>query len=274
MIRMSSIPADPDRRLERVGRREPAAASPAEATSKPQSAPQPAAKDDPSAAKLLCALVLGLGFGFLLQKGGVAKFDILIGVLLLENFVVVKVMLSAIILGMVGVYLLQRAKVIEPHIKDTVYGANILGGLIFGAGFGLLAYCPGTDAAALGQGNLDALVGIAGMIVGSYLYALHSRTIGRTIGQWGRRGKLTIHEAIGVPQGIVVVAGARPADRRSGADREAHRPLTGHADGWPTLCRTRQRVGSRWSAGYPSLPGGNGTTEGTDGRRRARSGLV
>jgi len=59
-----------------------------------------------STKQLLLGLLFGVAFGFLLQKGGVAKFDILIGVLLLENFTVVKVMLSAIIVGMVALWTL------------------------------------------------------------------------------------------------------------------------------------------------------------------------
>lgn len=160
---------------------------------------------DGSAARLTQALLFGGVFGFLLQKGGVAKFDILVGVLLLENFVVVQVMLSAIIVGMIGVYFLHRAGVLEPQIKETVYGANILGGLIFGVGFGLLAYCPGTDAAAVGQGNLDAIVGVLGMILGSYLFALGSTCTDGTISTWGKRGKIKLNDVAGMSQGALIL---------------------------------------------------------------------
>lgn len=161
-----------------------------------------------SPGKLAAGLFFGLIFGFLLQKGGVAKFDILLGVLLLENFVVVKVMLTAIIVGMVGSYILRRFKVIELKIGETKYGANIIGGLIFGVGFGLLAYCPGTNAAAVGQGNLDALVGIVGLLLGSYLYALGSKFNIATVGHWGERGKLTLPELVGVSQGVFIAIAA------------------------------------------------------------------
>eukprot|EP00913_Durusdinium_trenchii_P035319 g33049.t1 len=155
--------------------------------------------------KLATGLAGGLIFGFLLQKGGVAKFDILVGVLLLENFVVVQVMLSAIIVGMVGVYVLERAGVLEYQIKKTSYGANIIGGLIFGVGFGLLAYCPGTNAAALGQGNLDALVGVAGMLLGSYVYALSSKFGAEKVSDWGQRGKLILPDVVGLSRGWFIV---------------------------------------------------------------------
>ncbi|MEO9590162.1 YeeE/YedE thiosulfate transporter family protein [Rhodopirellula bahusiensis] len=157
-----------------------------------------------SPGKLVAGLLFGLVFGFLLQKGGVAKFDILIGVLLLENFVVVKVMLTAIIVGMIGSYVLRRMGVIELQINETKYGANIVGGLTFGVGFGLLAYCPGTNAAAVGQGNLDALVGVLGLLLGSYLYALSSKFSNGTVSRWGKRGKLTLPELVGTSQGWFV----------------------------------------------------------------------
>jgi len=157
-----------------------------------------------SPGKLAAGLFFGLIFGFLLQKGGVAKFDILIGVLLLENFVVVKVMLTAIIVGMIGSYILRRMGVIELQINETKYGANAIGGLIFGVGFGLLAYCPGTNAAAVGQGNLDAWVGVLGLLLGSYLYALSSKFTSGTVSRWGKRGKLTLPNWVGVSQGVFI----------------------------------------------------------------------
>jgi len=157
-----------------------------------------------SPGKLLGGAVCGVIFGFLLQKGGVAKFDVLVGVLLLEDFVVVKVMLSAIVVGMVGVYLLRRLGAIELQIKETKYGANIIGGLIFGVGFALLAYCPGTNAAAVGQGNYDALVGLLGLLAGSYVFALAYPFTSRTLSRWGNAGKITLPELFHVPTGAVV----------------------------------------------------------------------
>ena len=98
-------------------------------------------------------LLFGFAFGFLLQKGGVGNYHILIGQLLLQDFTVVKVMVTAIVVGMLGIFALHAFGLVKLHVKPTRYGANIIGGLIFGAGFGLIAYCPGTDVTALGQGN-------------------------------------------------------------------------------------------------------------------------
>ncbi len=131
-----------------------------------------------------------------MQKGGVAKYHVLIGQLLLVDYTVVKVMMSAVVVGSLGIHFLHRAGLVELHIKPTRYASNIIGGLIFGAGFALSAYCPGTGAAALGQGNYDALAMIVGMIAGSFLFAELSGWISHRIDPIGERGKLTLHDLL------------------------------------------------------------------------------
>jgi len=113
----------------------------------------------------------GIIFGFLLQKGGVTVYGIIIGQLLLTDFTVLKIMLSAIVVGMVGVHLLKELGLVRLHPKTGSIRSSILGGLMFGAGFGILGYCPGTIAGALGNGYIDAIPGAVGIIVGSGLYA-------------------------------------------------------------------------------------------------------
>ncbi len=155
--------------------------------------------------KLMLAAVFGLVFGFLLQKGGVTKFNVLIGQLLLLDWTVVKVMMSAILVGMLGVFTLHRLGRVKLHLQPTRFGANIIGGLVFGVGFALIAYCPGTGAAALGQGNWDALFGILGLMVGSYFYAELSEWLDRSVKTWGNKGKLTLPDLLRLPRGAVVV---------------------------------------------------------------------
>lgn len=157
----------------------------------------PASKEF-SAKQLLRGAFFGVIFGFLLQKGGVAKYHILLGALLLEDFTVVKVMLTAIIVGSIGVFSMHAMGLVKLHIKPTRYAANIVGGLLFGVGFALLGYCPGTGAAALGQGNWDAIVGVVGLMVGSYIFAECSGWLGKTVMKWGDRGKLMLPELLGM----------------------------------------------------------------------------
>lgn len=156
--------------------------------------------------KLWPAVVFGLAFGFLLQKGGVAKYQVLVGQLLLEDFTVIRVMGSAILVGMIGVLAMHRRGMVHLHIKPTRYAANVIGGLVFGCGFALAGYCPGTGAAALGQGNYDAVAVIAGMIAGSYGFALASGWLSRTVNRWGERGELLLPHLLGISRDRVAVA--------------------------------------------------------------------
>ena len=166
----------------------------------------PAAPKPPGTGKIVSGVLFGLCFGFLLHKGGVGKYNVLIGQLLLQDFTVAKIMLSAIAVGMPGVYLLHRLGKANLHLQPTRIGAQIIGGLCFGIGFALIAYCPGTGAAALGQGSWDVIFGMAGMIAGSYLFAELSGWLKRTVQTWGERGKVTLPELIGIPRGVFIPA--------------------------------------------------------------------
>ncbi len=121
---------------------------------------------------LLQGAVIGLIFGFLLQKGGVTRYNVILGQFLLKDFTVLKVMLTAIVVGAVGVYAMLQAGLIDGlYVKPALLLANAAGGVIFGVGMTLLGYCPGTGVAALGDGSRHALPGVLGMIVGAALYA-------------------------------------------------------------------------------------------------------
>lgn len=154
---------------------------------------------------LILGLLAGIVFGFLLQKGGVGKFHVLVGQLLLQDFTVVKIMLSAVVVGMLGIHFMNRWGMVELHIKPTRIASNTIGGLLFGAGFAMAAYCPGTGAAALGQGNFDAFAMIAGMVAGSYLFAEASGWISRRIDPIGSRGELTVDELLPWSRTVVVI---------------------------------------------------------------------
>lgn len=122
--------------------------------------------------QLALGLIIGVGFGFCLQKGGVTSYDVIIGQLLLTDFTVVKVMVTAVIVGMIGIHLMKSLGLISFHTFEGSLGASLIGGLLFGVGFGLLGYCPGTVAGAIGQGQLDALFGGAvGILIGMGIFA-------------------------------------------------------------------------------------------------------
>ena len=165
-----------------------------------------ASPSEKSKSPLLWGLAFGILFGFLLQKGGVTKYDVIIGQLLLTDFTVVKIMLSAVVAGMIGIYAMKALGWVELNPKPGSAGMNIIGGLIFGAGFGVLGYCPGTIAGAIGNGALDALVGgLAGIIIGSGIFAALYPGLRRGILMKGDYGDLTFPRLFKVNDWVIVI---------------------------------------------------------------------
>jgi hypothetical protein len=145
--------------------------------------------------QLFLGAAVGIVFGFLLQRDQVTKYDIIVGQLLLRDFTVMKIMLTAIITGMLGIFFLSRLGLVNYHIKTGSLGATIPGGLLFGAGMALLGYCPGTNAGAVGQGALDALIGgVPGIIVGCVFYAIIYPRLEKDTLSFGKFGCATLPE--------------------------------------------------------------------------------
>lgn len=156
--------------------------------------------------QLCIGLSAGIIFGFLLQKGGVTSYDVIVGQLLLTDFTVVKIMLSAVVIGMIGVHLLTTIGLAQLHPKPGSVGSSLIGGLIFGAGFGILGYCPGTVAGAVGQGSLDALLGgVVGMLIGAGLFASVYPKAEQVILRKGDFGDVTLPQLLKVSPWIIIV---------------------------------------------------------------------
>jgi len=154
---------------------------------------------------LLYGFITGIIFGFLLQKAHVLRYDKQLGALRLKDFTIVKFMLSSVIVSMVGIYLLYDLGLVELDIKTAALGANVLGGLIFGIGWALVGYCPGTAVGALGEGRYDAAAALIGMLVGAALYAEVYPLMKGTVLTWGNLGKITLHGALGVNHWVAIV---------------------------------------------------------------------
>jgi hypothetical protein len=154
---------------------------------------------------LIYGLITGVLFGFFLQKARVLRYDKQIGALRLMDMTIVKFMLSSVLVGMVGVYLLQDLGWVKLSVKPTVLGGNILGGLIFGMGWGMLGYCPGTSAGALGEGRWDAVWGILGMLAGAALFAEAYPALKNTVLTWGDFGKITIPQILHINHWVIII---------------------------------------------------------------------
>jgi uncharacterized membrane protein YedE/YeeE len=153
---------------------------------------------------LFLGLLTGVLFGFCLQRGQVLRYDRQLGALRLQDMTIVKFMLTSILVAMVGVYTLHDLGLATLHIKPTVLGGNILGGLLFGVGWGLFGYCPGTAVGALGEGRWDTVFGLLGMILGAALYAEAYPWLSRTVLTWGNLGKLTLPQVVGVNHWVII----------------------------------------------------------------------
>ena len=157
-------------------------------------------------ARLGVGLVLGVAFGFCLQKGGVTTYQVIMDQLLLRDFTVVKVMLSAAIVGMVGAYAMRDLGWVSLHPKPGSWSMNVIGGLVFGVGFGVLGYCPGTAMGAAGQGSLDALCGgVVGITLGAGLFAAVYPRLKRHLLDKGDFGAATFPSLLTVHHWLVIV---------------------------------------------------------------------
>jgi uncharacterized protein len=154
---------------------------------------------------IIIGLVTGLLFGFLLQKARVLRYDKQIGALRFKDMTIIKFMLSAVTVAMVGVYFLHDMGMVDLSVKDTIVGANIIGATIFGLGWGMLGYCPGTSLGALGEGRYDALWGIIGMIFGAAVFTRAYPLLTRTVYNWGDYGEITVPMAIGINHWPVII---------------------------------------------------------------------
>ncbi|HSI75893.1 YeeE/YedE thiosulfate transporter family protein [Lunatibacter salilacus] len=155
---------------------------------------------------LYVGLAFGIVFGFLLHKGGATKYDVIVGQLLLIDFTVLKIMLSAVATGMIGIYFMKSMGWVKLSLKSGSVGMNVIGGLIFGVGFAVLGYCPGTIAGAVGNGYLDAITGgLAGIVIGTWIFAIMYPKLKDGILKKGYFGDITLPGLLKVNDWVVVV---------------------------------------------------------------------
>jgi uncharacterized membrane protein YedE/YeeE len=159
------------------------------------------------------AIPFGMLFGLLLHRGGVADYNVIVNQFRFRDFTVLKIMLTAIIVGGVGVWLLHGAGHAEYHIKPANLLGVVLGAALFGIGMALYGYCPGTGVAAVATGSLHALVGFIGMLAGAVLYAISYSWVDSHVQKVASLGKARLPETTGVPDwawfiGLIGIAAA------------------------------------------------------------------
>ena len=120
---------------------------------------------------LALGLVLGAAFGALLQLSGASSHTKIVNALRLKDLTIMKLILMAIGVGLMGVHLLDLFGLANMKVKELYLLGIILAGMIFGVGFALSGYCPGTALAACAEGKPDAWVTVMGGLGGALVFA-------------------------------------------------------------------------------------------------------
>jgi hypothetical protein len=159
------------------------------------------------AGSLVLALVIGLAFGFTLERAGFGSGRKLAAQFYLTDLTVFKVMFTAIITAMVGLYGLSTLGVLDLSLiyqLPTYLVPQLAGGLIFGVGFVVGGYCPGTSCVAASTGRIDGLVLVGGMMAGIWIFIeLYPRL--ETFVNSTFLGEFSLPQALGIPHGVVVL---------------------------------------------------------------------
>lgn len=155
---------------------------------------------------LIIAFLIGIGFGFALERGGFGSARILAAQFYLSNMRVLKVMFSAIITAMLGVYFfgifgLLDLKLI--YMTETYILPQAIGGLILGIGFVIGGYCPGTSVVSFATGAIDGLVYIIGALFGIFIYGEVYPFISNFANSTNM-GIITLPEILHLPYGFIV----------------------------------------------------------------------
>ncbi len=157
---------------------------------------------------LIIAFVIGIGFGFFLERAGFSNATVLAAQFYFRDLRVLKVMFTAIVTAMVGLYLLARVGFLDlslVYLVPTFLVPDIVGGLLLGAGFVIGGNCPGTSAVATANGRIDGLVYLLGMFAGVLAYgAAYPHLAAWT--QSTAMGQITLAKLFDVSYGVLVFA--------------------------------------------------------------------
>jgi uncharacterized protein len=155
----------------------------------------------------IAAVFIGFGFGFSLERAGFGSAKTLAGVWYGYNFAVIRVMFTAIVvamLGLFGAYYLGIVDLDLVFVNPTYLWPQIVGGFIFGLGFNLGQYCPGTSLVSVATGKLDGAVFLAGFSAGVLLFTETFPMVEGFYGA-GSMGRFLLPDLLHVPAGVVVL---------------------------------------------------------------------
>jgi hypothetical protein len=150
---------------------------------------------------IVVGIVMGIVFGFALEKSRVFEPGIIVGQMQLRNFIMLKVFLTAVATGAVVLAVLNGLGYVKLQPKAAAYAADVVGGLLLGAGISLSGACPGTTLAQIGAGYKDALFTLIGGLFGAVAFSYAQPMLAKTfLSQSGP--KLIFSDLLGVPYWI------------------------------------------------------------------------
>ncbi len=144
---------------------------------------------------IIMILLFGALFGLIIQYAHLNKYNVISGQAELIDNTVIKTILLTIGFGAILLSIIIALGFASFHVKPFVVGGVVLGGLIFGSGMAILGYCPGTLAISIGEGSLDAVIGVIGGFAGGLIYTLLLPYIGGFLGP--NLGKISLFSALG-----------------------------------------------------------------------------
>ncbi|MDH3643449.1 MAG: YeeE/YedE family protein [Gammaproteobacteria bacterium] len=149
-------------------------------------------------ATLIIGFLIGCAFGAILYLGGASSYRRIMGTLLLKDMWIIKLMATAIGVGTLGVYLLDFNGLANLSIKPAYVWGIALGGVIFGVGWAVSGYCPGTCVVGTSEGKKDALFTLLGALVGAFTFSLVYPYIETGLIQNANFGKITMEDLAGI----------------------------------------------------------------------------
>jgi hypothetical protein len=155
---------------------------------------------------MISGMLMGVVFGFALEKSRVFEPGMIVGQMQLRNWIMLKVFLSAVATGAVVLAFLNGFGFVKLQPKAALYVADIVGGLILGAGIALAGACPGTTLAQVGVGYRDALFTLFGGLFGAVAFSYGQPWLARAL--IGTGPKQIFTEWAGIPywQGALAFA--------------------------------------------------------------------
>jgi len=172
---------------------------------------------------LVYGLLVGIAMGALIQRVGASSPRMILAALRLEDLTIIKFMATTIAVGTMTAYVMNLGMPMHFDIKPTYVLGVAAGGLIFGAGFAIGGYCPGTCVVGIAEGRKDGWVALLGGVVGALTFALIYTLIEAPLIKPMAYGKITWADVLHVPTitvafalGIVLLAAVRllPTVRR------------------------------------------------------------